>query len=81
MIVNSTNHPLSCFIPRNVTAKQVRRVMEGNENPFTRLPHSPQYYQILEARKNCQSSHRWRNSIKWSLLNQGDVSLIRSKVY
>jgi pre-mRNA-splicing factor ATP-dependent RNA helicase DHX15/PRP43 len=26
-------------------------LQEGNENPFTRLPHSPQYYKILEARK------------------------------
>lgn len=24
---------------------------EGKENPFTRLPHSPQYHEILEARK------------------------------
>lgn len=26
-------------------------VQEGNENPFTRLPHSTQYFKILEARK------------------------------
>jgi pre-mRNA-splicing factor ATP-dependent RNA helicase DHX15/PRP43 len=26
-------------------------VQEGNENPFTRLPHSAQYFKILEARK------------------------------
>ena len=26
-------------------------LQEGNENPFTRLPHSPQYRKILEARK------------------------------
>ena len=24
---------------------------DGNENPFTRLPHSDQYYKILETRK------------------------------
>jgi len=24
---------------------------EGNENPFTRLPHSAEYFKILEARK------------------------------
>ena len=24
---------------------------DGNENPFTRLPHSDQYYKLLEARK------------------------------
>jgi pre-mRNA-splicing factor ATP-dependent RNA helicase DHX15/PRP43 len=27
-------------------------LQNGNENPFTRLPHSPQYHKILEARKN-----------------------------
>jgi len=26
-------------------------LQEGKENPFTRLPHSPQYYKILDARK------------------------------
>ena len=26
-------------------------LQKGNENPFTRLPHSPQYRQILETRK------------------------------
>ena len=26
-------------------------LQEGKENPFTRLPHSPQYRKILEARK------------------------------
>ena len=24
---------------------------DGKENPFTRLPHSDQYYKMLEARK------------------------------
>jgi len=54
-------------MPRNVTAKQVlgaivrsaflfcfmflTLLQEGDENPFTRLPHSPQYTKILEARK------------------------------
>ncbi len=26
-------------------------LQEGKENPFTRLPHSPQYHKILGARK------------------------------
>jgi pre-mRNA-splicing factor ATP-dependent RNA helicase DHX15/PRP43 len=26
-------------------------LQEGNENPFTRLPHSTQYFKILEARR------------------------------
>ncbi|KAH9013622.1 P-loop containing nucleoside triphosphate hydrolase protein [Lactarius deliciosus] len=50
-MAGSTKHPLFGFLPRNVTAKQVQGVVEGNENPFTRLPHSPQYRKILEARK------------------------------
>ncbi|KAH9974306.1 P-loop containing nucleoside triphosphate hydrolase protein [Lactifluus volemus] len=51
-MAKSTKHPLFGFIPRNVTSRQVQQVIEGNENPFTRLPHSPQYHQILKARKN-----------------------------
>ena len=27
------------------------KLQEGDENPFTRLPHSAQYFKILEARK------------------------------
>ncbi|KAF8263613.1 hypothetical protein EI94DRAFT_569385 [Lactarius quietus] len=50
-MAGSTRHPLYGFLPRNVTAEQVQGVVEGNENPFTRLPHSPQYRKILEARK------------------------------
>ncbi|KAH9167219.1 P-loop containing nucleoside triphosphate hydrolase protein [Lactarius sanguifluus] len=50
-MAGSNIHPLFGFLPRNVTAKQVQGVVEGNENPFTRLPHSPQYRKILEARK------------------------------
>ncbi|KAN0128988.1 P-loop containing nucleoside triphosphate hydrolase protein [Lactarius tabidus] len=46
-----TKHPLFGFLPRHVTAEQVQPVVDGNENPFTRLPHSPQYHKILEARK------------------------------
>lgn len=64
-----TKHPLFGFLPRHVTAEQVRSVVvcryrliscydwyltswqDGNENPFTRLPHSPQYRKILESRK------------------------------
>jgi pre-mRNA-splicing factor ATP-dependent RNA helicase DHX15/PRP43 len=60
-------HPLFGFMPRKVTAKQVQgaivrsassfcfvfltSLQDGDENPFTRLPHSPQYFRILEARK------------------------------
>ncbi|KAF8465792.1 P-loop containing nucleoside triphosphate hydrolase protein [Russula ochroleuca] len=50
-MTSSTKHPLFGFMPRRVTAKQVKGVIDGNENPFTRLPHSPQYLKILEARK------------------------------
>ena len=66
-MASSTRHPLFGFMPRRVTAKEVQGAVvrsafslcfvfltssqEGNENPFTRLPHSTQYFKILEARK------------------------------
>jgi pre-mRNA-splicing factor ATP-dependent RNA helicase DHX15/PRP43 len=66
-MTSPTKHPLFGFMPRNVTAKQVQgaivrsafflrfvfltSLQEGSENPFTRLPHSTQYFKILEARK------------------------------
>ncbi|SRR6266436_4545512 len=66
-MTSATKHPLFGFMPRRVTAKQVQGAIvrstfslqfvfltssqEGNENPFTRLPHSAQYFKILEARK------------------------------
>lgn len=66
-MTSPTKHPLFGFMPRKVTAKQVEGAIvrfafslrfvfltplqDGNENPFTRLPHSTQYFKILEARK------------------------------
>ncbi|KAI0276858.1 P-loop containing nucleoside triphosphate hydrolase protein [Russula aff. rugulosa BPL654] len=50
-MANSTKHPLFGFKPRRVTGEQVRGAIDGKENPFTRLPHSDQYYKILEARR------------------------------
>ena len=47
----TVKEPLYGFLPRNVNAKQVTKVMEGDVNPFTKKPHSPQYKKILEARK------------------------------
>jgi len=34
-----------------LTSHCLTTLQEGKENPFTRLPHSPQYHKILEARK------------------------------
>jgi pre-mRNA-splicing factor ATP-dependent RNA helicase DHX15/PRP43 len=66
-MTSTTRHPLFGFMPRKVTAKQAQgaivrsalslrfvfltSLQEGDENPFTRLPHSTQYSKILEARK------------------------------
>jgi pre-mRNA-splicing factor ATP-dependent RNA helicase DHX15/PRP43 len=68
-MASSTRHPFFDFLPRHVTANQVREVIvrriflllsashflttlqEGKENPFTRLPYSPQYHKLLGARK------------------------------
>ncbi|KAF8803327.1 P-loop containing nucleoside triphosphate hydrolase protein [Phlegmacium glaucopus] len=43
--------PLYGFVPRKVTGQQVLRAMDGDVNPFTKLPHSAQYKKILESRK------------------------------
>ena len=45
------SEPLFGFLPRKVTANQVRKALEHDMNPFTKAPHTPQYRKILEARK------------------------------
>ncbi|KZV63050.1 pre-mRNA-splicing factor ATP-dependent RNA helicase PRP43 [Peniophora sp. CONT] len=47
----STKEPLFGFMPRRVEGPQVRKALEGDVNPFTKQPHTPQYKKILEARK------------------------------
>jgi len=62
-----SNEPLYGFVPRRVTAKQVRvalvrethearlkkltKQQDGDVNPFNKQPHTAQYKKILEARK------------------------------
>ncbi|CCM03901.1 uncharacterized protein FIBRA_06052 [Fibroporia radiculosa] len=43
--------PLFGFLQRSVTARQITKAMDGDINPFTKQPHSPQYKKILETRK------------------------------
>ncbi|KAJ7625334.1 P-loop containing nucleoside triphosphate hydrolase protein [Mycena polygramma] len=43
--------PLDGFLSRKVTADQVRGALEQDINPFTKLPHSARYKEILETRK------------------------------
>ncbi|KIK95356.1 hypothetical protein PAXRUDRAFT_778394 [Paxillus rubicundulus Ve08.2h10] len=45
------NEPLFGFLPRKVTGNQVRKALEHDLNPFTKLPHTPQYKKILDARR------------------------------
>ncbi|KAF8958432.1 P-loop containing nucleoside triphosphate hydrolase protein [Flammula alnicola] len=47
----SAKEPLYGFMPRKVKADQVRKVMDGDINPFTKQSHSAQYKKILHARK------------------------------
>ncbi|KAJ3860397.1 P-loop containing nucleoside triphosphate hydrolase protein [Lentinula novae-zelandiae] len=47
---SSEKEPLLGFLPRKVKGEQVRKAMEHHLNPFTKLPHSAQYRNILEAR-------------------------------
>ncbi|KAI0804502.1 P-loop containing nucleoside triphosphate hydrolase protein [Irpex lacteus] len=49
--LSTSADPFLGFIPRKVTSKAVTKVLEGDVNPFTRQPHTPQYKKILEARK------------------------------
>ncbi|TFK51412.1 P-loop containing nucleoside triphosphate hydrolase protein [Heliocybe sulcata] len=44
-------NPLFGFLPRKVSADQVRKALESDTNPFTNTPHTPQYKKILDARK------------------------------
>ena len=62
------NEPLYGFVPRMVTAKQVRvalvredlrdaneeltKAQDGDVNPFTKRPYTAQYKKILDSRKN-----------------------------
>ncbi|KAF8840453.1 P-loop containing nucleoside triphosphate hydrolase protein [Paxillus ammoniavirescens] len=45
------NEPLFGFLPRKVTGAHVRKALEHDLNPFTKLPHTPQYKKILDARR------------------------------
>ncbi|PPQ71525.1 hypothetical protein CVT24_006473 [Panaeolus cyanescens] len=47
----TAKEPLYGFMPRKVKGEQVRKAMDGDVNPFTKLPHTAQYKKILEARK------------------------------
>ncbi|EGN91668.1 hypothetical protein SERLA73DRAFT_80222 [Serpula lacrymans var. lacrymans S7.3] len=47
----SAKEPLLGFLPRKVTGPQVRKALDHDINAFTKLPHTPQYRKILEARK------------------------------
>ncbi|KAF9650365.1 P-loop containing nucleoside triphosphate hydrolase protein [Thelephora ganbajun] len=46
-----SGEPLYGFVPRRVTARQVQAALDGDVNPFNKLPHSAQYKKILEVRK------------------------------
>ncbi|KAG9316237.1 P-loop containing nucleoside triphosphate hydrolase protein [Chiua virens] len=45
------NEPLFGFLPRKVSANQIRKALEHEMNPFTKVPHTSQYKKILEARR------------------------------
>ncbi|KAF8636059.1 hypothetical protein AX14_010491, partial [Amanita brunnescens Koide BX004] len=47
----SAKEPLFGFLPRKVKAKQVQKALEHEINPFTKVPHTQQYRNILETRK------------------------------
>jgi pre-mRNA-splicing factor ATP-dependent RNA helicase DHX15/PRP43 len=47
----SATEPLYGFVPRKVKGDAVRKALDHNLNPFTKVPHTAQYKKILEARK------------------------------
>ena len=74
VLENNDNEPLFGFLPRKVTASQVRKALvrsnhqrfkfptdsswhvllcfqEHDVNPFTKVPHTPQYKKLLDTRK------------------------------
>ncbi|KIK45590.1 hypothetical protein CY34DRAFT_77609 [Suillus luteus UH-Slu-Lm8-n1] len=46
----SSREPLFGFVPRAVSAYQVRSALKHDLNPFTKQPHTAQYKKILESR-------------------------------
>ena len=50
--MGAESEPLFGFLPRKVSANQIRKALEHDINPFTKAPHTLQYKKILEARKN-----------------------------
>ncbi|ETW76415.1 hypothetical protein HETIRDRAFT_389434 [Heterobasidion irregulare TC 32-1] len=46
-----SKEPLFGFLPRKVNSEQVTKAMDGDVNPFTKRPHTPQYKKILAVRK------------------------------
>ncbi|KAK8038775.1 pre-mRNA-splicing factor ATP-dependent RNA helicase prp43 [Apiospora rasikravindrae] len=44
--------PFADFERRATTAKQAAKAEEGDNNPFTGEPHSPQYFNILKSRRD-----------------------------
>ncbi|KAH8112475.1 P-loop containing nucleoside triphosphate hydrolase protein [Phellopilus nigrolimitatus] len=48
---SAVKEPLYGFLPRKVKGNQVRGALEGDLNPFTKLPHSAAYKKILVSRK------------------------------
>jgi HrpA-like RNA helicase len=49
--VSGVVHPLHGWIPRKVSAEQVRKAIDGHVNPFTKQSVSAQYKKIMETRK------------------------------
>ncbi|KAF8335362.1 uncharacterized protein EI90DRAFT_2913210 [Cantharellus anzutake] len=43
--------PLEGLVPRYVTVKQAESILNGDTNPFTKLPYTSKYKRILESRK------------------------------
>ncbi|KAG6330078.1 hypothetical protein ID866_9010, partial [Astraeus odoratus] len=70
----STKEPLLGFMPRKVLGKQVRKALEHEVNPFTKVLHTPQYRKILEARKKLPVFSQMDEFFK--MFNQNQIIVI-----
>ena len=62
--------PLAGWIPRNVSADQVRKALDGAVNPFTKRAHTQRYKDILSKRNDLPVAGKMAEFLKVFQANQ-----------
>ncbi|KIJ12487.1 hypothetical protein PAXINDRAFT_101199 [Paxillus involutus ATCC 200175] len=62
------DEPLFGFLPRKVTGAQVRKALQHDINPFTKIPHTPRYKEMLEARRKLPVYAQMDSSTRWCVV-------------